>query len=486
MRIYTSSKGNLCAEKNGKNVHSKYDPVKEAKRFVINSILEKKDLIIFLGAGLGYIQKELSQQFPDSKILAIYYDQSLYENKIENFRNVSAWHPGSSKSIEQFFQLHISEQYLRDLVLIEWNPSSLIYEKLSYKINQKLKILIQQLNGNIKTTAAFGKKWIRNMIANYLSIDCLCQYEFSKSPVVIASSGPTLKKSIKQLIKYRDKYLLWALPSSLMALDHFGLKADLIITTDPGFYGTFHMNHLQSGIPVALPLTASRGLWNKENPAIILNQQFPFENDLFSLTSMNNRIVPSNGTVSGTALELAQGRDNNIYYAGLDLCYKDIQSHIRPHSFDTLLESESMRLDPSINIYYNRASYSHADFDNKIRRSQSLDTYANWFNSKPNTCNDKIKRLNPSPVEISNMEEGFLSELKNRPHVKKQKSVILKSQKPEERNIIVQKLLSIWLQGLESGSRDDLEYFIDTESYTRKERSNKSLDFISELRGLYG
>lgn len=485
MNIYKSAKGFLCAEQNGKNIHSRYHPWREAERFVQASIKGNPSIIILLGAGLGYIQEELSKKYPDIEILAFFYSNKIFDHILYKNHNIKCWHPSSGLDALTFFCRNIPEKYLINLAVLEWNPSSQIFPEMALEINKKLKIAVQQLNGNIKTTALFGKKWIRNMICNYLSIDTYSSFSIPEAPIVIASSGPNLSGSMKQIKKFRNKIYLWALPSSLAALNKEGIRPDLFITTDPGYYGSVHLNHLNPGIPILQPFTASRGVWKKSHPVHILNQELPFEIDLFNCTELENTIVPSNGTVSGTALELALKKTTLIYYAGLDLCFKDIQSHTRPHSFDALLQSGSFRQRPLHSIYFNRAASAVADFSRGIRISQSLDTYKNWFNSKNINSDTKVKRLNPSPIHIDNLASGNLNELEDFPDVKKFRISVSEAESLHSRKSRIKILLSHWYRGLQDGNRDDLLYYIDTDSFIRGERNSRALDFILKLRGIY-
>jgi len=484
MKFFRSGKGFLCAEINGKNIHSKYDPHREAERFIGASVSGNPSVIIILGAGLGYLQEEIIKQFPSTPVLAVFYDDALYENL--QFRNslIKCWRPSSKISLASFFQKNIKEKTLKDLLFMEWNPSALIFKEISLEVNKLLKVVIQQLNGNIKTTAIFGKKWIRNMLCNYLSIDNYCSVEKENVPIVIASSGPSLEKSLPLLIHYRKKYRLWALPSSLKALIEKGLIPDLLVSTDPGYYGSYHLRFLQENIPVAIPLTGSRGVWKKNNPVMILNQSLPFEKDLYTLTSIPGHTIPSNGTVSGSALEIAGKTSSNIYFTGLDLCYFDIKSHISPHSFDTLLNIETGRINPVQNIYYNRAVDAVPDFYKGIRTSKSLDTYKNWFNN--HTLHFPVKRINPSPVEIDNMSIGNMEELEIFHDLNVPEIIKYKAEEKIIRKKNISKLLSKWEIDLETGQREDLLYFFDTESYSQGKKNSKALDFIKELREIYG
>lgn len=485
MNTFTSEKGFFCAEINGKNLHSRYNPHREAERYVNSLEFIDPSPIILLGAGLGYIIEKLKARYKESDIIALYYSDEIYREKLTPDNENINWHPSSGIALNIFFEKYISEEKLRTLCIAEWNPSSLIFPDLSLSVNKQLKSHIQKLNGNIQTTAHFGKKWIRNLLCNFLSIDSYCTMNISSKPILIVSSGPSLEESIHQIKKYHDRLVLWALPSSLEMLNKWEITPDLLISTDPGFYASVHLNSLPDGIPTAMPFTASRGLWQKESAHLVLNQGLPFEKDLFNFDQMENIGIPSNGTVSGTALELARSGGREIYFAGLDFCLRDIQAHCRPHSFDTLLASDTNRLSPQQSVYYHRASYAHADFSLGIRKSRSLDTYANWF-SKLSINKECIKRLNPSPVLIENMGAGDLSELKNNPIIDKENLFVFSYPEKSNRKKTVCRLLDYWESGLSKNLRDDLLYFIDTEAYTKGERREDALLFISRMRNIYG
>lgn len=484
MKFFHSPKGYLCAAFQGKNIHSQYNPQKEAARFIKASVSGTPSMIIFLGAGLGYVQEEICNNYSSVPVLAIYYNDELYKKRQFSNENISCWFPSSNEDLNSFFQKNIEEKSLKDLLFVEWNPSALIFRDSSLSANKILKNVIQQLNGNIKTTAVFGKKWIRNMLCNYLSIEKYCTMDRQITPIVIASSGPSLVDSLGILKKYRNKYRLWALPSSLKALDENYLIPDLVISTDPGYYGSYHLNYLKKNIPVALPLTASRGLWRNDNPLMILNQNSPFEKELFQLSSLKPYAIPPNGTVAGTALELASRVSQNIYFTGLDLCFYDIKSHISPHSFDSLLTSESGRFNPYQNIYFRRAFDAVPDFNKGIRTSRSLDTYKNWFNN--HSSNLPVKRINPSPVKIENMSTGNFEELNLFPDLDPQEIITFNAENRNLRRNTISTLLKSWEKRIIENNREELLYFIDTDSYYSENTNLKALNFVKELWRIYG
>ena len=53
----------------GRPMHSKYDPLREAENFVQN--IKKSDFFVVAGIGAGYHIKKISEKFPESVILAV-------------------------------------------------------------------------------------------------------------------------------------------------------------------------------------------------------------------------------------------------------------------------------------------------------------------------------------------------------------------------------------------------------------------------------
>ena len=397
IKIEKSKSGVDYARTEKIQIHSAYDPVKEAKRFINESNLIHPGTIIVLGSGLGYITIELNKLFPESKIISIYLSNQLYINS--KIHNSYSWHPESKDSLLLFLRKSIFTLELEGLRLLEWPPAAAAFPKISNKINKIINQFIRENNGSIITTSRFGKKWISNTIINAVNINYYKSLPISDKPVFITASGPSLVKSFNFLREVRDEITLWALPSSLNALLYEKIIPDLIIQTDPGYYATLHLRQtVKYEIPVAMPLSAVSGNGEFKTVISLSNSTF-FENVFIKALNLNVKIIPSNGTVAGTAVNLALNINNlPIFIAGLDFCYKDIQSHVKPHSFDPLFRIDISRLEPELCKIYSR-TLSHTDINKHgIRTSMPLQTYSGWFNNITSDSGSRIYRLFPSEV----------------------------------------------------------------------------------------
>jgi len=486
MKIYHSDRGFLCAEVQGRYIHSKYNPHREAERFVARQIGgATPEIIILVGAGLGYINECIEKLYPGKTVLSLYLNDELYSNAYYKGNHTYHWHPLSTESIDVFFRKHIKEEHLSSLSVLEWEPCAQLYSELSLSINQSLKQIVQELNGNILTTAWFGKMWFRNTISNYLSNENYVVPDGISQPVLIASSGPSLSESFDEMRQYRQNYILLALPSSLPALIEARLIPDLQISTDPGYYSSYHLKYLFPKIPLAMPFTAGRGAWRKNSPIFPINQKTPFEKDLYSLTGLANYPVNSNGTVSGSALELASMYTNITYFAGLDLCFRDIQSHVKPHSFDSLLESRSSRVNPLQSVIYRRSHEAVPDFQKGIRTARSLDTYKNWFNQYSTRSGMSLYRINPSPVETESFKKASLSQLPDSSEGNTLRIRRIDVPSADIRRKHIKMLLNQWIDEQEKGLNDQFFYFLDAVNYTGRGDRSDSIQYLKRTRALY-
>ena len=270
-----------------------------------------------------------------------------------------AWYPGCKTTIRNFIRKHVGDFAVEGLKILEWSPSAKIYPEISYKVHDALKQVIRECTGSLKTTIAFGKRWLGNIFANFQYIEkTVTDIPFDRRlPVVIVASGPTLNSSLPWIQECQDHVNLWALPSSLTILHDEGVSPDLTVLTDPGFYAMYHLfSYADPKKTVAMPLSACRGIWQTRAHVCAFSQNSLAERCLYQAAHMEPLHVPSHGTVSGTAAEMAlRYTQKEIVFAGLDFCYEDIRSHATPNTFDILLQQSAERINPLYNQRYQLA-----------------------------------------------------------------------------------------------------------------------------------
>ena len=84
----------------------------------------------------------------------------------------------------------------------------------------------------------------------------------------------------------------------------------------------------------------------------------------------------------------------------MDLCYRDIVSHVRPNNFERWLARNANRLDPLHHRLFTMAVQRAPAGPGGTRRGLALDTYAGWFREIAGRDRSRIFRFRPSETEL--------------------------------------------------------------------------------------
>ncbi len=400
----------------GLYLHSRYDPERESRRFVAGAIgTRNPSVIVLLGAGLGYVIKELRQRFPEAKVLPVFYDRAIYSACRSRLFLPVFWHPARPEPLIAFLRANVHELEAEGLAAVEWPPSSRIYAVRSLQANQAVNQLLKELRGSLVTTSALGRRWLKNSFINFAGLERLFPLPPTSlgRPIVIAASGPSLAEAAELIRVHRSGIDLWALPSSLLFLLENGLTPDLTVLTDPAYYAFTHLRcAVDRNLHLAMPLSAAAGAWRIGARVSLLNQDTFFERALLAGAGTEAPTILPQGTVSASAMELAvRSSSEPVIFAGLDFCFRDILSHVRPNSFEGWLLPAEQRLSPMHHLLFSRAS-ELTDRRSKQRRGNLvLATYAGWFSSLNGRTRRRVARLHPSKAKLPGIPEISASQL---------------------------------------------------------------------------
>jgi hypothetical protein len=357
--------------------------------------------------GLNYLTDALAERNPNAKVVALFASEVTFREAVA--RPALSWYPGLSRDPEAFLRSVLREEDLLSLRLLVWPPAQRRFPEVSARLLEDAGRTIATLSAGFTTTAASGKRWIRNaafhasVLDRHPEGDSLLRWELRRgtNPVVIAAAGPTLEDSLDEPALRRREVELWALPSALLPLTRRSIVPDLVVTSDPGFYARSHLRRaFESEIPVAAPITAARNLRRLAGPLALFSNGTPLEELLFSGRELP--VVPENGSVAGIALELALliGRDP-IVFVGLDGCTSDLRTHARPSELDAYIAGGATRLLPEDAVRFERlAGSSRIEGTSPPRRvSAALGEYARWFRLRCRSLGGRVRRVNPTPVD---------------------------------------------------------------------------------------
>jgi hypothetical protein len=236
---------------------------------------------------------------------------------------------------------------------------------------------IKRMDAEKRTTAAFGKRWIRNFFRNIRNVKETVLYKTADIPVIVTGSGPSLETALPAIRKIQERCLILAASSSVMALTHGGVSPDIVIATDGGSWALRHIYpcYRTNARTLAANLCAAIPSQFSSTPHLIINDGSLWQSIILHELSLPSVIIPQRGTVTASAVELAMILTRgNIYLAGMDLAVRDIKTHARPYAFDNLFYSRSCRFTPFYSESFIRSGLIHG--------GGSMAVYASWFKNR--------------------------------------------------------------------------------------------------------
>lgn len=361
----------ITVKYNNNFLHSNYNPSKEAERFIESiSLPYIPEIVFFTEPALSYCIKYFKQKYPEIKTGVIRYVKG-FEDYNSDFDYVINYYEHLDNFADYFSSLFNEEQIL-STYFINWKPSTSVFPET----DQKVWLFIKQIMDNAKTLLVtrqyFEKKWLVNTFnfAKYVKN----QVSFNKKvekPVLIISSGPSLKDALPVIKENREKFFIIALSSSISLLLKNNILPDLLMSTDGGFWAGEHLKKIiKYEIPLALPTEAfcKKSVLSKIN---ILPLQYSdgISNLINKKTPFNFMMIERNGTVSGSALQFALNlTKKEVFFCGLDMSSQKGFQHSQPNE----IEINSSLKDFKINSKELRSVRSE-------NGSSTLQIYLNWF-----------------------------------------------------------------------------------------------------------
>jgi hypothetical protein len=398
-------------------LHSRYNPQAEAVRYIDSlNLNETTECFILIEPGLGYIVPVLQERFKNSKILVLHAEKIWEDNsfhimhttgKDAEENHIHTLSGTDSAEIQAFLETYIQEINVDRIRVIEWRPSLNYYKEAYVKLLSSVTAFLKRTDAETRTTAAFGRRWVRNFFKNIGNINNALLYRQTEIPVIITGSGPSLEKALPVIEKAQDNCFIIAASSSIMALSAAGIKADIVIASDGGCWALKHIypffrNYKNTNTAVfAVNLCAALPSQCADTSQLIINDGSFWQSVVLHELELPSVIIPQKGTVTAVAVELAMILTNgNLYLAGMDFAVNDIRTHARPYSFDSLFYSRADRFIPFYSESFKRSRL--------LYEGGSMGIYESWFKEQLNKWPKRIFSIggnkifeNSEPCEYS-------------------------------------------------------------------------------------
>jgi hypothetical protein len=367
--IVTARSGEPTLLIDGVSVHSRYDPRREAMRYLdsLSGRIHRASVVIIVGEGLSYLSETLEDRFPRMKVLSIRVGPTGPGRLDREIDAVSAA-PGL---IRRWLRERISPLDAGGVELLLWEPARKPAPDVFRAAEDEVVLAVRDLQAQIATTGAFGRRWITNALRNAIAADV--RWSFTRSDgadqpesVTIVTSGPSLERILPGTKPggYPAAHapeagpfpgVVVATSSALTAPRHTGIDPDLVIHTDGGFWAARYLRDVPP-VPGASPLLVAVPA-RSAIPYRLLHGNGPegiapvflatgwIGDELHDDHHRWPRVSES-PTVAGTMLSLARelAPAATFYVAGLDLCSRGLLGHARPHLNDRFMATSARRL----------------------------------------------------------------------------------------------------------------------------------------------
>ncbi len=225
-------------------MHSQYDPIKEAERFVKAQDLKKRLEVFIFGVGLGYhVDMFLEEKLESINIVEA--DPSLFKLLLAS-RDITPW------MVDKRVVFVIGAGPIEAMNIIArrnqsrilWRPLLVYYDPITKFYSTEFKALVETVEEDIMqsrtmaaTVLAVSLDTVRN---SFLNLPYLIKKPgiegwisaYRDYPVFCVSPGPSLKYSIDTLRKAKGKAPIVAVDTAMKPLLKAGIKPDFVIGMD--------------------------------------------------------------------------------------------------------------------------------------------------------------------------------------------------------------------------------------------------------------
>ncbi|NIZ47127.1 DUF115 domain-containing protein [Entomospira nematocerorum] len=347
LEILPSKTGHPIPHLDHRSMHSMYDPIREAQKY----LLAGKESCIIMGIGGGYLLAEALQKQlsficviePSLSFLRAILEYFPLKHLLKDPRT----HLIVPKTIEDVFH-HLQHFYQPiihgDLALIA--PRIMIdsYPIFYQSFKDHWLRWSQDLAQELSTIRFFGQRWIKNIIANIASITpSYTQRPLSpKREIWVTGAGPSLESIQKAYDEHKDKEItIIASDASLLPLYSYGLSPDIVISIDAQiFVATHFLDIPEKDLP---PIIADLSI----HPSVTRNREtlfFAGSHPLSQLTPLQH-LPTSSGNVGTIAYLLALHlQATTIRNFGLDFAYVNAKPYASPSYLYQTFTATSHRL----------------------------------------------------------------------------------------------------------------------------------------------
>jgi hypothetical protein len=341
-----------------KLLHSRYDPLREARSFAA-TLCGEWDHLILMGMGLGYsVLPLLEQKKPRQRVLVFEPDPAIFSASLllidwanllssrDDFfiivgDNEQVW----AEEINRFFSLTQYETLQVSYFPGEKTLFPASFSKAEAAIDSQIRTLFYDFKTRLAEGGMVSQNILHNLphILNTRPVRALKQF-FSGHPGIIVSAGPSLDANLHLLKRIHDRAIIIAVDTALKPLLTQGIQPHFTVTADPSYKNYRHMMGTEGRIRHFLLAESAISTRVYED---FTDQIFTVSIGKPLLQFCENAVGPIGeleawGSVISLAVSLAFHLDlNPLTFIGQDFAYTSMRNHCRHTSWEETLLLEN-------------------------------------------------------------------------------------------------------------------------------------------------
>jgi hypothetical protein len=339
-------------------LHSRYHPVDEASRLIDSAEVQDKSVFYVLGFGLGYHVDALAKQIgeealvcvmePDLRMLRAGLGCRDVSKLINSRRLLILWKADKSELLARL-TTHAPQIALGYQTIIH-APSLQLQREFFEHVQQWIGELDSYIHTSVNTLVLNSTKTAENVAANigwYAASGTLARLKdrYAKSPAIIVSAGPSLRKNKHLLAGLEDRAVLIAVQTTLQPLLDMGVRPRFVTSLDYHEICSRFFENLPRKLETELvaEVKATEAIF-RLNPGPLTMLGNEFAEGLLREISLNKPKLRAGATVAHLAYYLAEHMGcDPIIFIGQDLGFSDGLCYAPGTSYEDVWRPELTR-----------------------------------------------------------------------------------------------------------------------------------------------
>lgn len=334
----------------GRSLHSRHDPLKEARRHIDEVELENDaQLVLFFGAGIGYSVRDFCERYENPVVWfephAAVAAHALSATDVRDVIRTGRLSFVTGMPDDDLFTRIFQGRGNRDIVFVLHRPS--FQADAAYRqLRESAENFLNKKDVNLATLSRFDRSWARNLAANFVHLShgrpvrrIFDVARETNVPALVCGAGPSLADDLDSIRAFQSKGLIIAVDTAVNVLLHGGVDPDIIVTVDPQAVNRFYLEGYFDGT-----LTSERRAFVLVDPTtsyltlrmipperlLYAWTPFPLARLLFDHLREDVGEIAFGGSVSTNAYDLALKLGcRRIFLAGQDLSFTGGQAHTK-------------------------------------------------------------------------------------------------------------------------------------------------------------